>query len=396
MKTTSLKAFLPLFATLCVIPAALAVTVALMSMSSPLSIAETIDLNARFLNSQLLPTGEFIYQGNALTRKPSTGYNVVRHAGALYALGHYNRVSPDPNSVATMVGAAAWMKARIGPVPGMKGALSLWDDKPNTALGGAGLALVGLAELYMVRPDAIDLETMRGLGHFIVQMQRETGGFYSRYNKVTGVDTEWDSLYYPGEAILALIKLFEVDPADEWRDAAVRGLIFLAETRKGMRARELPVDHWAMIATGELARVAPNRMTGLLVDHAEQICMQAVLRGQHMGEGFEVTAGAWGKAPLGASTASATRLEALLAARPLLADRPCAAKLDEAIHAGVSFLRRTHVVSGPYAGAVVHHVYEDGATVGRKDAIKGAATRIDFNQHSLSAMLRFVEAGLEL
>lgn len=76
-------------------------------------------------------------------------------------------------------------------------------DSPQAKLGGSGLALIGLSNLY---PDKkVDLETIRGLGNFIIYMQKSDGSFYSKYLvDAKQKDENFVSLYYPGEAALGL------------------------------------------------------------------------------------------------------------------------------------------------------------------------------------------------
>jgi hypothetical protein len=48
-----------------------------------------------------------------------------------------------------------------------------------------------------------------------------------------------EHLYYPGEAALGLISLYDLNHACEWLIAAGKALSFLARTRAGLRAEEM-------------------------------------------------------------------------------------------------------------------------------------------------------------
>ena len=87
---------------------------------------------------------------------------------------------------------------------------------------------------------------MQGLGRFILFMQRENGAFHAKYDDQTGYVRDAESLFYPGEAILALTMLYEVDHDERWLEAAARGIAQLIDSRRG--STSLPNDHWLMIA----------------------------------------------------------------------------------------------------------------------------------------------------
>ena len=98
-------------------------------------------------------------------------------------------------------------------------------------VGGTGLALIGLSNLY---PEGkIDLKVLRGLGNFTVYMQKSDGSFYSKYNVPHRVkDDKFVSLYYPGEVAYGLLFLYEVDPDKKWLETSKKALLYLANSRK--------------------------------------------------------------------------------------------------------------------------------------------------------------------
>ena len=56
-------------------------------------------------------------------------------------------------------------------------------------------------------------------------MQKEDGTFYSKYIPAEGGrSVRWTSLYYPGEAALGLLMLYEKDPSAAWIQAAANAI----------------------------------------------------------------------------------------------------------------------------------------------------------------------------
>ena len=65
-------------------------------------------------------------------------------------------------------------------------------------------------------------------------MQKEDGSFYSKfYPHHGGKNDQWTSLYYPGEAALGLLMLYEKDPDPLWLQTAANAIAYLARLRAG-------------------------------------------------------------------------------------------------------------------------------------------------------------------
>ncbi len=266
--------------------------------------------------------GRFAYRVDTNSGRQSSSYNVVRHAGAMYALGMFNDFHPDPGTVSAMSRAAGFLRASyIGP-DARSNTLVVWSRplpmKSDAGLGASGLGLAALSNLEQARPNTIPLEQLQALGRFILYLQKVDGSFASKYLAESGPSSDWQSLYYPGEAALGLIDLYELDHSNEWLTAAGRALSYLARSREG--AREVPPDHWALIATAKFLpyfsevstrdRVSCCAARAELVAHAIRIC-RGFLQDQitnsqdaRLNGGFH---------PRGGTAQTATRLEGLLA-----------------------------------------------------------------------------------
>ena len=214
-----------------------------------------------YLVNAILPDGKFEYVRN-FDAEAMVGreYNVLRHAGTLYAMTQsFNEFPNDTLKHNILLGAKYLKDTFLDSVPDNQNLLTFWSDPkitkargPLTAkLGGAGLGLVALSDIEKIKPGFTSLDTLRAIGRFILFMQDENGHFTSRFVPSSGgKDIRWRSLYYPGEACLGLIKLYHIDPNPEWIKAAIGCLTYLANERH--QKSEYPIDHWALIATAEL------------------------------------------------------------------------------------------------------------------------------------------------
>jgi len=305
-----------------------------------------------------------------------------------------NRSHPDPQAVAAMVRAAAFLQQNYIGSGVRPGQLVVWS-KPLTEvsgehpskqreryaeLGGTGLGLVALAAVREVEPNAVPLEQLHALGRFALFLQKDDGSFVHKYGAESGPVPNWASLYYPGEAALGFIALYEADHAREWLMAAGKALSYLAKSRAGLTT--VPADHWALIAAAKLLPYCEDGGCSAsreeLVRHAVQIC-ESILRDQFKGSAGAALDGAFD--PEGRTAPAATRLEGLLATLEFLPKGELRDRIKIATDRGIAFLLRAQVATGPDAGGM------PGAIVTRD--LDSGEIRIDFVQHALCAWLRY-------
>ena len=212
---------------------------------SDAALDEAIDLAAGYLARQCGKDGRFVYLANLDPNVPvADEYNIVRHAGAIYAMAASEGRQSRPESRQAMLRAVAFLKREgVAPVPGHEDLLAVWsrpeidhvDEPVHANLGGAGVGLIALVSAERVAPNTTPLEDLRRLAQFLVFMQEPTGNFFSTYNPSRGGRTDAGrSLYYPGEAALGLVMLYEYDPQPIWLDTAARAMAYLARRRNLM------------------------------------------------------------------------------------------------------------------------------------------------------------------
>ncbi len=202
-----------------------------------------------------------------------------------------------------------------------------------------------------------------GFGTISAFLQKSDGSFYSKFRGATGLDPDSKSLYYPGEAALGLIALYETDHSKDWLFAAATAMKFLANSRAGLADTDVPPDHWALIATAKLLPYCEEDACPIsrdaLIRHAERIC-HSLLLGQLIhpsGQGLDGSFDATGR-----TVPTATRMEGLLAAWEFLPEKENAklrARIEDAANHGVAFLLRAQIRSGPLSGGMPGAVFGD-------------------------------------
>ncbi|RMH40868.1 MAG: hypothetical protein D6689_12465 [Deltaproteobacteria bacterium] len=339
--------------------------------------------------------GRFVYEVDGAGAPVGGGrYNVLRHAGAIYSLAMYHELRPTPAVRDTLVRAARTLRARhVAPVAGLPGrsaVFSLPGEEAGGAreakLGGAGLGLVALIAARALDPSVVDVDTLRQIGAFVEFMQRPDGSFRSKYSERDAFARDFDSLYYPGEAILGVAMLYEIDRDPRWLSLALRAARALIDRQRKMA--RLPNDHWLMIAIARLLphvadAVDPPVTRDELVAHAIALG-DAMRREQRWTRLVPGAAGAF--TPDARVTPTTTRLEGLAAiALAVGSDHPARARFAEAIEDGIAFALACQVAAGPHRGGFRRalrrwFVGDDWQHV-----------RVDYVQHALSALVGYAK-----
>ncbi|MHC5023609.1 MAG: CapA family protein [Planctomycetota bacterium] len=370
------------------------------------TLQESIGLAAQFLVGASEPDGRFTYRVNLDpdVRVPPR-YNLLRHAGTMYALAMFQSRQPDPVVADVLERSRRFLVERcIAPVAECEDALAVWSDPAITMstsdhqakLGGAGIGLVALAAAEHVAPSSTPIETLQGLGRFIRFMQKDDGSFHSKYIPTRGGRQDrWTSLYYPGEAALGLVMLHELDGHPAWLQCAADAISYLARLREGRVV--VPADHWALLATARLLpRLQPRGSTvsrEAILGHAVQVC-ESIMREQVWSAPDRGLIG--GYTPDGRTTPTSTRLEGLIAALTFLPaeDEERRQRLRASIEEGLKFLRPAQVLGGPFAGGYPRATRPASSGDARRDRRfnrRVGEIRIDYVQHAMCAMMQFAE-----
>jgi hypothetical protein len=350
--------------------------------------------------------------------EPQTSYNLLRHNGAIYSLSQSYHRKPDERIKAAMVRGVGYLKTiAMGPVPDVEkndgsvllDMLAPWevmsggdqddeDDPPMRAkLGGAGLGLIALCTTERIAPGTTELEYMRQIGNFIQFLQKEDGSFISRFDSKTGRDDTWVSLYYPGEAALGLIYLFELETNDKlkthWLKIATQTLLYLEGLRRFKPFKEIEPDHWALLATSRLLPYLDKNSVEywLVYEHAMRVIRSMLLSISE--EELVQSKGCFTRDRRTCPTA--TRLEGLLACLSVVKDYemfidvngnvvvPMRERMLKYIELGVDFLLDAQ------QNEDIHDM--KGAVPVRSPIERDSdgVVRVDYVQHGMSAVLAY-------
>jgi hypothetical protein len=345
---------------------------------------------ARHLALGVREDGRFRYFIDAPTNKTLGGYDWPRHAGATYFLAQSTRLVDDLVVGSALLRASALLA---------NGALGTCGDDPCVGtddiadVGSTALATIALAEVARHGTATQYRHLVGRLARFLRNQQRPDGEFMHQYDRRTHRRIDVQFLYYSGEATLALARAAAITQDPEDLAAASRGLAHLVGPAWHFFGSRyyFGEEHWTCQAMGDLWDAAPNptALDFCLRWHAQNRLMQF----RASDAPFDVD-GSFGVTPVVTPrlTPVGSRCEAAVAT------------LDAARKAGVARveldaleaqLRRSLalVIRQQMGSRERRHLFADPRAV--EGAMPGSHVdwqlRIDYAQHSGSAMIRWLE-----
>jgi len=337
------------------------------------------DYLSRVINDQ----GRYVYMYHPVDDRDDPSYGWLRHAGATYALLEAYEELGTRQYLEKAERALGYVKAHLVDDPDRQGKYILdTNDEEQQKVGGAGLVLLAFAKDAAVTGRRAELETMRALARSIIGQQYPDGHYRANADITddSGKKRKREPVYYQGEAAIALLRLYAIDPQPAYLDSARRAADWV------VRVRDVDVsqdnqehDHWISYALNDLYRVARDEA---YVEHAYKIA-RAILSKQH--RAGNSPAPDWiGTFYEGQTTPGATRLEAYAAdiALSRVAGRSEAWLLDPAREVAASMLGQQFGPDNEYWLPNPGKAYG-----GVRESLFVQDVRIDYVQHAMSAWL---------
>ncbi|MDD5309627.1 MAG: hypothetical protein PHU25_20100 [Deltaproteobacteria bacterium] len=235
-----------------------------------------------WLARQVRQGGRFHYEIFPPYRGETKDYNLPRHAGAIYGLFAMSRAArtepafAESGDLALEAGLEAleYVKGSLGsPDPEAPELLCFLDGKGDTESGSTALAAVSLTELpepasitdpkVKARVEAVPIDPwLRRMGDCLLAMVDSHGRVFRSYKEAKRLKVvKREPLYFPGEVMLGLVKIFERVGDGRYVEAARR----IGDAQMGDFYWPLKFglprtpDHWVMQALAVLARVTGEK-----------------------------------------------------------------------------------------------------------------------------------------
>ena len=354
---------------------------------SPADLLSAASNAGRYLVRSTSAEGRFVYEYDPASGRESSDYNFVRHAGTVYAMLELHQHAPDAGLLEAAERGIAMLLANTKPAITQDGfedesQLCLVDEESEVKLGGNALMVLALAKHAQVTKRADNAPVLEKLCKWILEAQDADGRF--RIHKQfypEGDVANFESEYYPGEAILALTRAYEIVRNEAYLDSAVAAANYLIAVRDaGLSQDELQHDHWLLYGLNELHRRRPS---DIYLDHAMKIA-RAIAESQVDSSLHKDWSGAF--LDRTESNPTATRTEGLCAAWQLAVDygrTEEAAIILQAVENAVRFQLQLQ-----YRPESTLYLDDPARAMGAfRDSLSNSKIRIDTVQHNISALL---------
>lgn len=309
--------------------------------------------------------GSFKYRYDSRSGTPLDGYNVLRHAGTIWSILDVYRDCTDEALLEGSRKASRYLlDSYLRFYRSYNNACICEDNKIK--LGGNALSTLALLSLFELTREHFLLAIAEQLSQFVLTQRAENGALVHKRYFESGKISDFNSSYYTGEALLALLTLYRLTHRRHLLDAVLEIEDDLAREDYGVQEQ----SHW-MLYTLEL--LSTVQASSQYYRHAEKIAVHILDNPEYL---------SWER-----STPIACRSEGLLAfvrmKRPDgVDDRLLREKCLEHVKHN---LRKQLAFRLP-----------DGSFVRGGNDRRTNEVRIDYIQHNISSFLHFHRLGLVL
>ncbi len=222
---------------------------------------EVITTSSEYLSMQLDFSGRFLYGLYPIYNKVIPSYNILRHASSIWSLVCAYRITGDKFVLQQCERALNFLIKHSfykykKPRTEENTAYIADVEKMEVKLGGNAVSIIVFTEYMNATGSDKYKKLCIELGNGILElMDSKTGGFTHVLN-MPGLEVKEKlrTVYYDGEAVFALCRLYGLTKDKRWLDAARTAVDrFIREDYTKHR------DHWVAYAMNEITKYAPEQ-----------------------------------------------------------------------------------------------------------------------------------------
>lgn len=353
---------------------------------------EAIELTKNnYFKNVVQKSGKFIYSYLPYRNKREHRYNILRHAGTAYSMFETYELMPDKELLDEAERALTYLQKSIKSFEINDKKVKVVVERDVQKIGGNALAIVAMAKHAQVTNSTENIKLMQDLALWIKETQDDDGEFTihkQRYS--TREHFDFSSRFYPGQAILALVRLYHLDKNNKWLDVAENAANYLINIRdKSATHNTISHDHWLLYALNELYRERPKKM---YLNHSFLIA-EAMMQTQYTEVDTtrdELIGGyltEFGNKPRN-STPAACKDEGLSAVHNLAKDNgyiEMASRTKNAIKQGIKFQLQMQL----RPESVLYYKRKKLCLGAFQEGLRGLSLRNDFTQHNISSFIAY-------
>ncbi|MBC1394586.1 poly(glycerol-phosphate) alpha-glucosyltransferase [Listeria innocua] len=211
--------------------------------------ATLVENAGEYLAHQVNATGEFNYGWFACFDKKIKHYNSLRHASTTYSMLEAYELTGNKAILEAATKALTYLEKHfIYEKDDM--AFLIEPELREVKLGGSAATLLALTKYMHITGTKTYLPLCRKIANAILSLQDEDGKFTHvlEYPSLEVKDI-FRIIYYDGEAVFGLLRLYEIDRDSKWLDAAATSFNHFIKDKYWQNH-----DHWLSYCANEITK----------------------------------------------------------------------------------------------------------------------------------------------
>ncbi len=221
---------------------------------------EVITTSSEYLSMQLDFSGQFEYGVYPIYHKVIPGYNILRHASSIWSLVCAYRITGDKFILRQVECALGYLVRNSfykykKPREEENTAFIADLEKREVKLGGNAVAIIVFTEYMNATGSDRYKKLCTELGNGILELLDSGTGEFTHVLNMPSLEVKdkMRTVYYDGEAVFALARLYGLTGEQRWLDAASSAVErFIREDYTKHR------DHWVAYAMNEITKYKPE------------------------------------------------------------------------------------------------------------------------------------------
>ncbi|MBC2155370.1 poly(glycerol-phosphate) alpha-glucosyltransferase [Listeria innocua] len=216
---------------------------------TPEIISTLVENAGEYLAHQVNATGEFNYGWFACFDKKIKHYNSLRHASTTYSMLEAYELTRNKAILEAATKALTYLEKHfIYEKDDM--AFLIEPELREVKLGGSAATLLALTKYMHITGTKTYLPLCRKIANAILSLQDENGKFTHvlEYPSLEVKDI-FRIIYYDGEAVFGLLRLYEIDRDSKWLDAAAKSFNHFIQDKYWQNH-----DHWLSYCANEITK----------------------------------------------------------------------------------------------------------------------------------------------
>ncbi|WP_211088564.1 glycoside hydrolase family protein [Listeria innocua] len=216
---------------------------------TPEIISTLVENAGEYLAHQVNTTGEFNYGWFACFDKKIKHYNSLCHASTTYSMLEAYELTGNKAILEAATKALTYLEKHfIYEKDDM--AFLIEPELREVKLGGSAATLLALTKYMHITGTKTYLPLCRKIANAILSLQDENGKFTHllEYPSLEVKDI-FRIIYYDGEAVFGLLRLYEIDRDSKWLDAAAKSFNHFIQDKYWQNH-----DHWLSYCANEITK----------------------------------------------------------------------------------------------------------------------------------------------